>query len=134
MNKSNQSVYEESDHMPEPVATEMLSAPKAKLSNRMRKVCRAARERRIISPKTEPISAEVTLTRKCRAATFDQLCKWNRRAIARRAAVQRAFVLLQRRDPEGKRLALRVNLSERAAAFELLTDATYGELKRRTEK
>lgn len=53
MNKTEKAESIRQDGMPPEVATSMLTEPKAKLSNRMRKNCRAAREK--FYPSTSPI-------------------------------------------------------------------------------
>src|SRR3954464_6334445 len=82
----------EGDHMPYQVATNLLTEPKAKLSNRMRKNCRAAREvvlrsahvilRDELKNPFEGASAkpmEVRILNRMKKSTTPQLVKWQKR-------------------------------------------------------
>lgn len=106
--------YQQRDGMPAQVATEMLTERRARLTNTFRKQCRHARERVIVSSSpivkvwvedegeseilrrcyAEPAerTAESKTMLRCRRATLEQLAKWRRRAIARRAVIQRKYL------------------------------------------
>lgn len=82
--------------MPREVAREMLLAPGARITNRERKMFRAALEDRYEFTRTrKPVEQKVAA--KLAKATLAQLAKWLRRAVARRQEVQRAYVLLGKR-------------------------------------
>lgn len=94
----------EIDHMPKEVATALLTEPKARLSNRERKTCKAARETVYLS--TSPIvreeaklfytgqlpkDPEKRLGAKLTHATYIQLLNWIRRTDNRRTVAQRVY-------------------------------------------
>lgn len=99
--------------MPREVATAMLSEPRAKLTNRMRKNCIAARYKVFASSspfrrmpgsedgeivksygysEIEPRAPEERMQRRFATATLRQLSNWLRRSIARRVVVQRRYL------------------------------------------
>jgi len=137
------------DHMPKQVALEMLCAPKAKLTNRVRKNCKASRD--IVrlsafpivktSAKTGQRPAEYThdckeksidekLTGKLKRATFDQLQKWGKRAHARRMQVQRAYLRITGTNVFAEKA--RAALELKAAHLDIFGGAVYDELQRRS--
>jgi len=84
--------------MPYEVATSMLTAPGAKLTNRMRKVFRDARSKVFVSTlEKKPIEAKVTA--KMSQKTYLQLQKIYRRAVARRQGLQDRFIRLEAMEP-----------------------------------
>jgi hypothetical protein len=103
----------ERDRMPYPVATNLLSEPKGKLSNRMRKNCHAARD--IELPSTIPITYDEAhnpitvrghdvvkeedrkLNARMRKATSPQLAKWIKRCVQRRRNAQDKYLKLKDR-------------------------------------
>jgi hypothetical protein len=128
------------DHMPKEVATEMLCAPKARLTNRERKACMAARETRYTSTR-EPISKDAKVATKLKGATWLQLFIWNKRATNRRDALQRAYKLAQRTlekpnlHPGTKILLERQSAvaSLQAVALDAFRDLLEDEVKRRQD-
>jgi hypothetical protein len=109
---------EERDHMPVEVATSMLTTPKVKLTNRMRKQCMAARskvfssERPLVvadgeyARRTDYIEpekrAEAKLAKKIGEKNLRQLRNIAVRCAARRVTVQRQYEKLQAKAaPEG---------------------------------
>lgn len=140
------------DHPPVEVATQMLCAPLAKLSNRERKVFSAARAKQFCSTlKPKPI--EEKLNQKFQRATAQQLQKWLRRANNNRSEVQKAYIranseveLLKAKpvDPKsreqiqitGKLLFLERAidaLNLKAAQIDLFRDSLEDEIERRFE-
>src|SRR3954465_12662486 len=113
------------DGMPNEVATSLLTEPRAKLSNRMRKNARSAREKvfpsvspiinttNIDDPENplaqytgiEPKSAEARLVEKSKRATWAQLHKWSQRCKGRRMAVQGKYVKIEAEKPKNPRHA-----------------------------
>jgi hypothetical protein len=86
------------DSMPAEVATELLVAPKTRLTNQQRKVYQAARQTSYESV-FEAKTVEDKLAGKMRSASWNQLLKWNKRSIDRRADVQTAYLIaIRRRD------------------------------------
>lgn len=160
------------DAMPYEVATAMLTEPKARMTNRMRKTCNAARwkeycnngqpmfrecridpaptyshtrlvklslidaERRIITP-------EEKTARRYAGVTWEQLHRWQQRAIRQRMRVQQQFTkgrekldALSKEDVQRirqLRFALAL-LQKTAEALEAIMDATEDEIKRREEQ
>jgi hypothetical protein len=84
------------DSMPAEVATELLVAPKTRLTNQQRKVYQQARQTSYESV-FEAKTVEDKLANKMRSASWNQLLKWNKRSIDRRADVQTAYLLALRR-------------------------------------
>jgi hypothetical protein len=76
--------------MPHQVATELLTTPKTKLSNRMRKNCIAARAKYHVAEQ-KPKSADDKIRARMKAATSPQLEKWLKRCVARRVGVQEKY-------------------------------------------
>lgn len=150
-NLSHRSIeYGNTDHMPAEVASSMLRAPKAKLTARERKNCKAALEVVMVSSspivktsaKTKskpaeyeyqsgPKSIDEKLTGKLLRAKLDQLTKWLKRAHSRRMQVQRAYLRVVGTGPfsEKKRAALEL----KAAQLDIFHGAVYDELRRRSE-
>ncbi len=83
------------DHMPVEVATEMLCAPKARMTNRERKECFRARERHFVSTLVAK-PAEAKRSRFISSRNFSQLLTLQRRGNAKRAELERGFSLLTR--------------------------------------
>jgi hypothetical protein len=107
---TNNTTIEERDHMPHQVATELLTTPKTKLTNRMRKNCLDARsthhasntplraegkkrtpERRYVATSAVKKPAEDKIRARMKAATSPQLEKWLKRCVARRVGVQEKY-------------------------------------------
>jgi hypothetical protein len=82
--------------MPAEVATELLVAPKTRLTNQQRKVYQQARQTSYESV-FEAKTVEDKLAGKMRSASWNQLLKWNKRSIDRRADVQVAYLLAIKR-------------------------------------
>jgi hypothetical protein len=128
----------ERDSMPREVAIEMLC--QQKLSNRERKVCMAALHTYHESEQQrKPVDQKVAS--KLTKATLAQLGKWLKRAIARRADTQRAYLLLARRaqkfSDEEKRPHLLATqhamqvLDGKAAMLDTFREAVENEVTRR---
>lgn len=83
----------EFDHMPIEVATEMLLAPKARMTNRERKECARAREIRYESARTRK-SVAGRLARTYTFSSFSQLNRWHTRAVNRGRDAQCQFQML----------------------------------------
>lgn len=134
------------DGMPVEVATSMLTAPKAKLSNAMRKTCQRARQRVFASTDTfirragaeELIHAARTGTRtwdeklvaKLREKSWKQLNLWLARCIKRRFMLQRAYIKLQDKDDLQSQL-LRQALEIKVERLDMWRDVCEDEIKRR---
>lgn len=131
--------------MPKEVATEMLCAPKARLTNRERKECCRARETRYESEQA-PLPAQVKLKRRFSFASFKQLRNWFLRSRKARVSLQRAFQSANLKlrqlqaiaNPNGaQQLSIQIlqrsirSLDEAAERFDLVVDLTEAELKRR---
>lgn len=85
----------EFDHMPVLVATEMLCAPKARMTNRERKECARARELRYSATPARIAKAVASkLEARFSHASLTQLGKWNRRARAQRQLAQEQYQVL----------------------------------------
>jgi hypothetical protein len=146
------------DHMPVEVATEMLAAPKAKMSARQRKTCFAARQRifytgnplhRGASGYTEqdpPIttSAETKLDRKFRSMPIARLDRLHRRVTTARRGVDYLFQKMEphfhRLDTEASKLPraqvvallrIRDDIERKAGAMALIISRADAELRRR---
>lgn len=142
--------FQQRDGMPVEVATAMLLEPRARLTNTFRKQCRRARERVIVS--TSPIQripaqnaageivkgwgyaepAERTIESKTvlrfRRSTLEQLGRWRRRAISRRATVQRAYLKV----PNSARFdSARQALSLMAERLDIIRDCADDEIAAR---
>ena len=132
------------DHMPREVATEMLCAPKAKMTNRERKECQRARELRFESTREKkPVTTK--MANRFFGASLAQLGKWNHRAVTRRHDVQCLYQHLGRQleklkglkeTPVTKAAAgmaefRRSQLDLVAAQHELVSDLTANEINRR---
>ncbi len=88
-------VRKEVDAAPYEVATAMLCAPKARSTNRERKVGQAARANHYVSDR-ESRPLEEKAAGRLKQANWAQLAKWHARAVARRALTQHAFQACQR--------------------------------------
>lgn len=112
---------EQRDSIPREVATAMLSEPRARLTNRMRKNCVSAREKVFASTSSivgqwvseedsendkwmllyterDGRSPEDRMKRRFAIATLRQLGNWLRRSIARREIVQRRYLAVPNSD------------------------------------
>jgi hypothetical protein len=126
------------DHMPVEVATEMLAAPKAKMSARQRKTCFAARQRifytgnplhrRVagfdrrhlpITEQSPPVttSAETKLDRKFRSMPIARLDRLHRRVTTARRGVDYLF---KKMEPHFHRLDTEASKLPRAQVVALL--------------
>jgi len=119
----------ERDTMPRQVATEMLSDPRVRMTNRMRKTFRDARARHFVSTREKtPILSK--LAAKLKLRSFQALTKWLARANVRRAAGQRAYL----RAGEDTTLAAPVReallalLEVKVAEIDLLIDGLETEI------
>jgi len=133
------------DGIPIEVATSMLCARKAKLTARMRKTCRAARER--VCPSIAPIintkdgqeyrmdakiDTEVKLDRLARGLNWKQLHSHLKRWGKRRAKLQTEFIRLMESTTLGAVKESRGRaLTWAAGQMELAQDALSAEIKRR---
>lgn len=134
------------DHMPVQVATEMLCAPRARMTSRERKQCERARER-IFESTLSGQTPEARLAFRVSSRPIESLAKWIRRAARRRKDVQAKYgILCRRRDKLnaktgepaqaeilellgiGRALAA---LEIRAKLLEMVLDAAQEEVKRR---
>ena len=98
LDKNNTVKLVETDHMPVEVATEMLCAPKAHMTNRQRKECQAARSK-VYASVFEPKDSALVLANRLKCCKWDQLNRWEKRAKQRRAELQLAYQLAcKRRD------------------------------------
>ena len=82
------------DSIPVEVAEAMLFTPGTKLSTSMRKNCLAARDTFIVSTRV-PKDYKVTLARKAKAASAQQLVKWAKRVVVQRAKCTRDYLKLK---------------------------------------
>lgn len=109
------------DGIPRAVATAMLTEPRARLTNRMRKNCIAARQKVFASSTSfrrmpahdaagkiikgwgyaeiEPRTPEDKMKRRFVIASLRQLGNWLRRSIARRGPLQRKYLAVQGDSP-----------------------------------
>lgn len=78
------------DHMPVKVATEMLCAPKGKMSNRLRKACMRSRVR-IFQAVEQPKAEFEQIGRRVSGLSFSQLNDWHDRAGKRLRRIKRKF-------------------------------------------
>jgi len=143
------------DGMPVEVATSMLCAPKAKLTNRMRKTCRAARER--VYPSLAPIrkvphpnedleegqveyeyrmdaklDIEDKHDRLARGLNWTQLHSHLKRWSKRRAKVQSEYLrLMESSVADTVKESRGRDLTWAAAQMELVQDALQVEIERR---
>jgi|SRR5712664_545279 len=145
------------DGMPVEVATAMLTGPKVKLSNRMRKNCAIARQkvftseaplyrdysqtrREVIEGKSTfkravahaPKSLDTKINARIRRSNLKQLLNLLRRSAIRRLTIQRDYLKLTGDEP--KVVALRTILERRALVLEELHDAAAIEIAARTAK
>lgn len=112
---------QEQDGIPRAVATAMLTEPRARLTNRMRKNCIAARDKVFASSvpfrrmpahdaagkiikgwgyaEIEPRTPEDKVKRRFATASLRQLGNWLRRSIVRRGPLQRKYLALQGDSP-----------------------------------
>lgn len=143
------------DGMPREVATSMLTAPRARLTARMRKVCSAAREtvypsespiyyqqfssdagdvfRRCYTER-EPVEVETKTARRFKSASILQLGKWQSRAIKRRAVVQRAYLAVPNSDVpafQARFDAARQTLALLATKLDIIRDCAEDEINAR---
>lgn len=140
----------ERDCIPKQVATEMLASPKAKLSNRMRKNCHAARAtlwpvdkgplHRVdsrycydydpLDTQSAEEKSQKKLERKFYSLPIAKLVQINRRAFSRRLAVQSAFEKIVG-DESNRAKLFRALLNSKADAFDMLFDVSEAEINRR---
>lgn len=132
------------DGMPKEVATEYLASPKAKLTNRFRKTCAAARQTvfesnlplrrpdpdgpRFFDNAAQPKTPEAKLARKFAGLPLAKLGVIYRRAITRRRTIQRLYEKLLP-DNSKQAVQLRVLLASRAATFDMLSEAAHDEIR-----
>lgn len=88
--------FAETDAMPKEVAIELLCAPKARITNRERKMYQRARYT-VYASTLQPKAPEEVLARRMKSSTWAQLANWHRRALGRRAELQHAYILAVRR-------------------------------------
>lgn len=140
--------------MPAEVAIAFLTEPRARMSNSFRKTCQRAREKvyvssspihRIVGQDSEgkiarawghteiqPRSAEEKMKRRFGSASISQLSKWLRRAIAKRPAVQRAYLAIEGDSPRAQ--AAREVLAAVAQHLDTIRDVCEDEIKMRKTK
>jgi len=85
----NRGVIELPDQMPAEVATELLCAPGARLTMRLRKNCHLARADGIFCSTLEPKSFAQNCADRCRKANASQLAKWAKRTFSSRVTIDR---------------------------------------------
>ncbi len=121
--------------MPVEVATEMLAAPKARLTGTMRRACIHARERVYISEQ-EPKDGVLKLTERLERKSYSQLLKWLKRSNRRRAKTQAAYMKLQ--EQEGIKAEVKEVLSSildaKAHQLDSLIDGLEEEIKARHKR
>lgn len=148
---------EQRDCIPREVATAMLIEPRAKLSNRMRKNCVAARQTIFVSssPIQKAVSGETDFPdgyawtqsntrspedktkRRFATATLRQLHNWLRRSIARRVIVQRRYLAVPNSDVRAFQArfdAIREALAVIASRLDTIRDVCEDEIAMRKAK
>jgi hypothetical protein len=139
---------DETDTMPREVAIAMLSAPKARLTNRMRKNCKLALQHSYTS--TQPLikdggkyytldtanSREARAQQKIQSHTLAQLVRWLRRLVNHRRISQEKYVALTAKEgltgkPEAARLRAMGVLEHLVAVIDAQRDSIEDELVRR---
>jgi hypothetical protein len=131
----------EMDHMPREVATEMLCAPKARSTNRERKIWFAARATHWEGT-TEPKPLEVKVANRLKCCKWEQLTKWLKRTLERRRAVQGVFQQVKKAHAklevnEENKVALAImerqlaGLDLQAVSLDAFRDALDSEIDRR---
>lgn len=150
------------DGVPHEVATAMLTEPRARLTNRMRKNCMEAREKVFASTspivrvlvtdgkvdlakreealyysETNPRSLEEKTKRRFGYASLRQLSNWLRRSIARRAVVQRKYLAVPNSDVpklQARLDAIREALAVIAGRLDIIRDTCEDEIAMRKAK
>lgn len=141
------------DSIPREVATAMLTEPRARLTNRMRKNCIAAREiifaseapfRKIPAPGhgyswklNELRTPDEKMKRRFGRATLRQLGNWLRRSIVRREVVQRRYLAVPNSDVRAFQAhfdAVRASLALLAERLDLIRDVCEDEINVRENK
>lgn len=150
---------QERDSIPREVATAMLTEPRARLTNRMRKNCVSARQKVFASTapfrrmpavnaqgeivkgwgyaEIEVRTPDECMKRRFATATLRQLGNWLRRAIARREIVQRRYLAVPNSDVPKFQVrfdAARQALALLAERLDLIRDVCEDELKMRANK
>lgn len=124
------------DGMPAPVATEMLSERRARLTNTFRKQCCRARARLFVTDVTAK-APEAKTARRFQSASLAQLGRWLRRSIARREIVQRRYLEVPNSDNPIVQAcfdAARADISAIANRLDAIRDCAEDEIKRRAEQ
>lgn len=146
---------QERDSIPREVATAMLTEPRARLTNRMRKNCVSARQKVFAS--TAPFRrmpavnaqgeivkgygyveiAQRTTKLRFSRASLRQLGKWLHRSIARREIVQRRYLAVPNSDVRAFQAhfdAVRASLALLAERLDLIRDVCEDEINVRENK
>lgn len=145
---------EQRDSIPREVATAMLTEPRARLTNRMRKNCVSAREKVFAS--TAPFrrmpavnaqgeivkgygyvevaqrTAEYKTKLRFSRATLRQLGHWIRRSIARRYPLQRKYLAVQGNSLRHEQA--RFVIAQAVQRLDLIRDMCEDEIAMRSEK
>lgn len=142
MKNTNTIEAQHRDGMPKQVATAMLAAPKAKMSNRMRKVCALARE--TVFPSTTPLTRcakdghlypldmpVLSSPNKLAGITYSKLSRMLWRAVSRRSVIQRRYTLLVATGAELSKPKTLAMLRAIAAQLDSIFEAVSDELARR---
>lgn len=80
------------------VATELLCRPGVRMTNKERKQLNRARWKELNPKKFDPLGIGHRLEYRLGQRSWQQLCKWQKRANARRKQVQCTYIILQRRQ------------------------------------
>jgi hypothetical protein len=129
-------VAPEQDHMPVQVAIEMLCAPKARLTNRQRKTCQAARQK-VFESTLHRGAVEDAIAHKLKGKTWAQLIRWNKRCSERRMTLQRLWE--KAREKRSELAAQEVDPKDERAVFTnqsspVLLDRTIAALELKVEQ
>lgn len=151
---------EQRDGIPREVATAMLTEPRAKLSNRMRKNCIAARSKVFVSsspiqrvPAQNEQTGEIVkgwswtekqakqpedkMKHRFASVSLRQLGNWLCRSISRRAIIQRRYLAVPNSDVQYQQArfdAIRAALAAIAGRLDIIRDACEDEIAMRQAK
>lgn len=122
------------DCMPNEVATNLLSAPLARITAPMRRACQSARETHYVSV-IKPVPGETKIASRLSAAKLSQLGKWLRRCIYRRYRVQKAIDRLTLlKTPTENEKKLKAYFQIQAARLDVSRAQIEAELSERSNK
>lgn len=129
------------------IATEILCKPGVRMTNKERKTLLRARDKDVTPAKFEALGMEHRLEYRLGQRNWGQLCRWHRRASARRKDTQAKFQILTRRQAKlgaktgqpndseiGELLALQQGLhmlNGKAVVLDLFLGAVEDEIRRR---